>query len=388
MAAAHPVPLYPFGSQGLQAPRICHAVLGSVLVALEEDEALAVISSYVDAATPGPAFFDASSGAPAEQLLARAIEVHGRDSMTIATKLDGVLQDCLSATVANLGGATIPDLVWLHLPPGGDVATVVAEAAALGAAGWFKHLGLETDDVSTLRAAHAVSPISAVRCEFSLAERKPAVSGLLEATQELGIALLATLPLCRGLLTDHIEDTVVVPPSPGGRSPALAGADFGARLKANVLAGVLAARLHTVRGGKKRWHNTLWDSGGDVLPCARALTSPPHPLPCSHPPSSPSRGCCGRAPTCLPSPPPSRHSGRRRTTRHPRWRSGSPLHSWRRLGTWTCMTTPPSGCRRRSSTRLRFVPATLECSRQRRPGGVGERGGRKLRVRLERFQRV
>ena len=57
----------------------------------------------------------------------------------------------------------------------------------------------------TLRKAHAVHPVTAVQTEYSLWTRNPEL-GVLEATRELGVALVAFSPLARGVLAGAVRD--------------------------------------------------------------------------------------------------------------------------------------------------------------------------------------
>ena len=63
----------------------------------------------------------------------------------------------------------------------------------------------------TVRRAHAVHPVAAVQNEYSLWSRNPEL-GMLEATRESGVALVAFSPLARGFLSDGVADPSALAP--------------------------------------------------------------------------------------------------------------------------------------------------------------------------------
>ncbi|MFP6748559.1 MAG: aldo/keto reductase, partial [Alphaproteobacteria bacterium] len=64
--------------------------------------------------------------------------------------------------------------------------------------GKVRHLGLSEAAVETIRRAHAIHPITALQCEYSLWSRD-IESEILPVTIELGIAFVAYSPLGRGM---------------------------------------------------------------------------------------------------------------------------------------------------------------------------------------------
>jgi len=65
--------------------------------------------------------------------------------------------------------------------------------------GKVRHIGLSEPSVETLRRAHRVHPLATVQNEYSVFTRDPE-AGMLAATADLGIALIAYSPLGRGFL--------------------------------------------------------------------------------------------------------------------------------------------------------------------------------------------
>ncbi|MEJ7137594.1 aldo/keto reductase [Amphibiibacter pelophylacis] len=97
------------------------------------------------------------------------------------------------------------DLYYLHRhDPRVPIAESVGELARLQAEGKIGGIGLSEVSVALLRQAHAEAPITAIQNEFSLWTRNPEIA-LLDATRELGVALVAFSPLGRGFLTGRLR---------------------------------------------------------------------------------------------------------------------------------------------------------------------------------------
>jgi aryl-alcohol dehydrogenase-like predicted oxidoreductase len=73
--------------------------------------------------------------------------------------------------------------------------------------GKIKYLGLSEVSSETLRRAHAVHPISAVQIEYSpfALEIESKQIALLKTCRELGVAVVAYSPLCRGILAGALK---------------------------------------------------------------------------------------------------------------------------------------------------------------------------------------
>lgn len=153
-----------------------------------------------------------------EELVGRAIAGR-RDHVVIASKcgmamVDGVkvidgrpenLRAQLDASLRRLGVDHI-DLYYLHRwdrgVPIGDSVGALAEAVQAGKIG---SIGLSEVSVARLREAQSIAPIAAVQNEYSLWSRNPEL-GMLAATRESGVVLVAFSPLARGFLSDSISD--------------------------------------------------------------------------------------------------------------------------------------------------------------------------------------
>ncbi|MFC4020246.1 aldo/keto reductase [Micromonospora sp. GCM10011542] len=112
-------------------------------------------------------------------------------------------REACDASLRRLGVDTI-DLYYLHRRnPDTPIEETVGAMAELVQAGKVRLIGLSEVSPATLRAAHAVHPVTAVQLEYSLFSRD--VEGEMLATcRELGVALVAYSPVGRGLLTGAI----------------------------------------------------------------------------------------------------------------------------------------------------------------------------------------
>lgn len=186
--------------------------------ALPEQEGLAVLRAALD---DGVAMFDTATlygGGSNEELVGRALAGR-RDEVLLASKggmaieggvkvIDGrpeTLRAQVDASLHRLGVEHI-DLYYLHrwdkAVPIADSVGALAEAVAAGKIG---AIGLSEVSVARLREAQEVAPIAAVQNEYSLWSRNPEL-GILEATRESGVALVAFSPVARGFLADAVHD--------------------------------------------------------------------------------------------------------------------------------------------------------------------------------------
>ncbi|MEH0842383.1 aldo/keto reductase [Micromonospora sp. CPCC 205711] len=112
-------------------------------------------------------------------------------------------REACDASLGRLGVDTI-DLYYLHRRnPETPIEETVGALAELVDAGKVRLIGLSEVSPATLRAAHAVHPVSAVQMEYSLFSRDVEAE-MLATCRELGVALVAYSPVGRGLLTGAI----------------------------------------------------------------------------------------------------------------------------------------------------------------------------------------
>src|SRR5919108_2286169 len=159
-----------------------------------------------------------------ETLLGKALKGK-RDKVVVATKfgqvkladgkqaVDGrpeyVLQAC-DASLKRLGIDVI-DLYYQHrVDTNVPIEDTVGAMKRLIEQGKVRALGLSEARPETIRRAHKVHPIAAVQNEYSLLYRKEGEETL-NATRELGIALVPYAPLGRSMLTVTVHGKADLP---------------------------------------------------------------------------------------------------------------------------------------------------------------------------------
>ena len=112
----------------------------------------------------------------------------------------------LRASLRRLGLAQVA-LYYMHFP--GSLVSIETWMEAMAdavEAGLIRSVGVSNYDVQQMRRAYATLaargiPLAANQAEYSLLQRKPERTALLEACHELGVKLIAYTPLGMGLLT-------------------------------------------------------------------------------------------------------------------------------------------------------------------------------------------
>lgn len=199
----------------MNLPRIglgCMSLSHAYGVPPTPSEGLEILLASLDA---GVTHLDTATlygGGRNEELVGRALKGR-RDDVVLASKggmsivdgkkvIDGrpeTLRGQVDASLRRLGVEHI-DLYYLHrwdrdVPIGESVAAL----AEMVAAGKIGGIGLSEVSVARLRDALEAAPIAAVQNEYSLWSRN-AELGILEATREAGVALVAFSPVARGFL--------------------------------------------------------------------------------------------------------------------------------------------------------------------------------------------
>ncbi|MDE2136006.1 MAG: aldo/keto reductase [Gammaproteobacteria bacterium] len=114
------------------------------------------------------------------------------------------IREVAEASLRRLGVDAL-DLFYQHrVDPEVPIEEVAGAVRDLIRAGKVRHFGMSEAGVQTIRRAHAVQPVTALQCEYSLWWREPETE-LLPALEELGIGLVAYSPLGRGMLTGKID---------------------------------------------------------------------------------------------------------------------------------------------------------------------------------------
>lgn len=134
-----------------------------------------------------------------------------RDEITLATKfgftapgygLDSTpdhIREVVDASLRHLGTDHIDVLYQHRVDPNVPIEDVAGTVKELIEAGKVSYFGLSEAGEQTIRAAHAVQPVSVLQTEYSLFERD--VEQLFPVLRELGIGFVAYSPLGRGFLT-------------------------------------------------------------------------------------------------------------------------------------------------------------------------------------------
>ncbi len=184
----------------------------------DPDEAVATVHAALDAGVTMVDTADAYSGGKNEALVGKAIAGR-RDRVFLATKFgnmrlpDGTrtvnahpdyVPEACDKCLERLGVDVI-DLFYLHrMDPNVPIADTVGAMSRLVEQGKVRYLGLSEAGAGTIRAAHAVHPITAVQTEYSLATRD-VEAVILPTCRELGIGFVAYAPLSRGLLSGTVR---------------------------------------------------------------------------------------------------------------------------------------------------------------------------------------
>jgi aryl-alcohol dehydrogenase-like predicted oxidoreductase len=153
-----------------------------------------------------------------EELVGEALQPI-RDQVVIATKfgwriengrsvgLDSRPEQIRRAAEASLKRlrTDVIDLFYQHrVDPGVPIEDVAGTVGELVAEGKVKHFGLSEASAATIRAAHAVHPVTAVQSEYSLWTRDPEAE-VLPTLAELGIGFVPFSPLGKGFLTGTVD---------------------------------------------------------------------------------------------------------------------------------------------------------------------------------------
>jgi aryl-alcohol dehydrogenase-like predicted oxidoreductase len=173
-------------------------------------------------------------------------------------------REACDASLRRLGVETI-DLYYMHRRnPQTPIEETVSAMADLKQAGKIRWLGLSEVSAPTLRAAHAVHPISAVQMEYSLFTRS--IEGeMLDTCRELGVAVVAYSPVGRGLLTGTVTTVDGLTPDDFRRNiPRFNGDNLTANLALVDTVRAVAAEIGvTPAQAALAW---LLAQGDDILP--------------------------------------------------------------------------------------------------------------------------
>ena len=208
------------GSQGLEVSAQGLGCLGMSYGSTEPRQGIATIHRALELGITHLDTAEVYGPYVNEELVGRAIAGR-RERFEIATKFgfvinpaqptdlptDGSAENVRRTCEASLQRLGI-DHLDLYYQNRTDVNVPIEETvgamAELVHAGKVRYLGLSEASADTIRRAHATHPISAVQSEYSLWTRDPE-DDVLPVLRELGIGLVACLPLGRGFLTGQIR---------------------------------------------------------------------------------------------------------------------------------------------------------------------------------------
>ncbi|GAA2787352.1 aldo/keto reductase [Kribbella solani] len=199
----------------------CMGMSQSYGVRPDESESIATLHAAIDAGCTFIDTADVYGDGENEEIVGRALAGR-RDQVVLATKfgfrttksestvvptvVDGSPEYARAALDASLQrlGVDHVDLWYLHRrDPQVPIEDTVGAMASMVEAGKVRYLGLSEVNGDTVRAAHAVHPITAVQSEWSLWTRDPETV-VLPALRELGIGFVPFSPLGRGFLTGQL----------------------------------------------------------------------------------------------------------------------------------------------------------------------------------------
>jgi len=116
------------------------------------------------------------------------------------------LPKALDRSLSRLGRTTV-DLYQIHYPvAGASIPALMTRLADAVEAGKVRAVGVSNYSESQMREAHAALeargiPLASNQVQFSLLYRRPEYDGVLKACKELGVTLLAYMPLAMGALS-------------------------------------------------------------------------------------------------------------------------------------------------------------------------------------------
>jgi aryl-alcohol dehydrogenase-like predicted oxidoreductase len=173
-----------------------------------------------------------------ERLVGRALE-GCRDEAVLATKCglevrsieplemtrNGRREHVLAAIDASLDrlGTGHVDLYQLHrTDPDVPVEETWGAMAEVVASGKALAIGMSEATVDELDTAHAIHPVASLQSEFSLWERGPVESGVLDWCRDHGAAFIPFAPLGRGFLTGQVTRETITAGDMRGTNPRFA----------------------------------------------------------------------------------------------------------------------------------------------------------------------
>ncbi|MEW2531104.1 aldo/keto reductase [Streptomyces sp. NPDC047071] len=222
-----PLPTRTLGGLTLPAQGLGCLSMTSFYASAEPAEAVATVRHALDRGVTLLDTADVQGLGEGERLLGKAVAGR-RDRVLISTKVglerdrDGrflgvrgdraYIRERCHASLRRLGVDHLDFYVKHWAAPGERVEEAVGALAELVTEGKVRHLCLSEVSADTIRRAHAVHPVTAVQSEWSLGSRG-IEDQVLPVCRELGIGVIASCPLGRGLLTGRIASVADLGPA-------------------------------------------------------------------------------------------------------------------------------------------------------------------------------
>lgn len=208
------------GTQGLEVSALGLGCMGLSFAygpAIEKQQAIKIIR---EAYEQGITFFDTAEayGIANEELVGEALNPF-RKEVVIATKFGfkgGNATNGQDSRPENIRAVAeeslrrlktdVIDLFYQHrVDPNVPMEDVAGTVKDLIQEGKVKYFGLSEANVSSIKKAHSVQPVTALQSEYSIWWREPELE-ILPALEELGIGFVPFSPLGRGFLTGAITE--------------------------------------------------------------------------------------------------------------------------------------------------------------------------------------
>ncbi|KAK0620254.1 NADP-dependent oxidoreductase domain-containing protein [Immersiella caudata] len=215
------IPLRQLGRNGPMVPQLGFGTMGLTYDSYgslpDDEERFAILDRAYEI---GVRFWDTSDlYGDGEQLIGRWFKRTGkRNDIFLATKfgyvknspryqIDSTSAYCKTAFAESLHALGIDsiDLYYLHqADPNTPIEDTMRALAELQASGKIKHIGLSNVSSTTLLRASRIAHVAAVQVDYSpfvLDIETPLGTDILATARSLGTAIVAAVPLGRGLLT-------------------------------------------------------------------------------------------------------------------------------------------------------------------------------------------
>ncbi len=228
---------------------------------------------------------DGKENSTNEEIVGKAIAIHGREKFIIATKFgiafdqqgtriisgsEATIRSQLNDSLTRLGTSYI-DLYYQHrMDPDTPIEETMRVLKSLVEEGKIKYIGLSECTPSELRRAHAIHPISAIQMEWSLQSRS-IEEQVVPTARELGVGIVAYSPLGRGLLSGTITSVDQLDEKDFRRTnPRFKDENFAANVPKASFADLAAKKGCTPAQLALAW---LHAQGDDVFPIPGTKTS-------------------------------------------------------------------------------------------------------------------